>query len=96
MLLGFSLLHSNAQIKQSTIDDFTISKNAKNLLSTQNEKVNEDELFVVQKIKLNNYALPKVTLNDVKTTTVVSNKVKDKSKLVQDFLDGIRLPNPFA
>ena len=85
LLLGCAQLHSNAQIKQSTIDDFTISKNAKNLLSTQNEKVNEDELFVVQKIKLNNYALPKVTLNDVKTTTVVSNKVKDKSKIPTNF-----------
>ena len=68
LLLGCAQLHSNAQIKQSTIDDFTISKNAKNLLSTQNEKVNEDELFVVQKIKLNIYALPKVTLKDVKAS----------------------------
>jgi ribonuclease HIII len=41
-------MHSNAQIKQSAIDNFTISKNAKNLLSNQNEKVNEDELFIVQ------------------------------------------------
>jgi hypothetical protein len=85
LLLGCSLLHSNAQIKQSTIDNFSISKNAKDLLSTQNEKVNEDELFVVQKIKLNNYALPIVTLKDVKTTNVVSNKVKDKSKIPTNF-----------
>lgn len=78
-------MHSNAQIKQSAIDNFTISKNAKDLLSNQNEKVNEDELFVVQKVKLNNYALPIVSLKDVKTIPVINNKVKDKSKIPSNF-----------
>ena len=85
LLLGCASLHSSGQIKQSTIDNFTVSKSAKDLLSTQAEKVNEDELFVVQKVKLNNYSLPIVTLKDIKTVSVLSNIVKDKTKIPTNF-----------
>ena len=85
LLLGCATLHSSAQIKQSTIDNFTVSKNAKDLLSPQAEKVNEDELFVVQKVKLNNYSLPVVTLKDIRTVPVLSNIVKDKTKIPTNF-----------
>lgn len=81
LLLSCVAIKSVAQISQSAIDNFTVSKGAKDLLSTNIEKVNEDELYVVQKIKLNNYALPKVTLQNTKTIAVLNNKVADKSKI---------------
>ena len=36
------------------------------------QKVNEDELFVVQKVKLNNYALPIVSLKETPIACEIS------------------------